>query len=145
MTNVTLPHDLKTMSAPGLVLVVDDHAESRAILTAQLCHLGFQVVEVDSAERCLTLIDGVEDRAVEGVVLDLHLAMPDGHNLLSNLRQRHAGIPVIVVSELTDVGRAREAIRLGAQEYLVKPFDLELLRSKCLRVFMRRIQQNCPC
>ncbi|GKS60217.1 hypothetical protein YTPLAS18_37440 [Nitrospira sp.] len=131
--------------SPGRVLVVDDHAESRGIVTTQLSHLGFQVIEADSAEGCLTLIDGAENPRVEGVVLDLQLAMPDGHNLLSDLRRRHAGIPVIVVSELTDVGRAREAIRLGAQEYLVKPFDLELLRSKCLRVFMRRIEQNCPC
>ena len=139
------PQDLHSTSSPCRVLVVDDHADSRVIVTTQLRHLGFQVVEADTAEGCLTLIDEAENPRVEGVVLDLQLAMSDGHNLLSDLQRRHAEIPIIVISELTDVGRAREAIRLGAQEYLVKPFDLELLRSKCLRVFMRRIKQDCSC
>ena len=132
-------------SSPCRVLVIDDHAESRGVVATQLTHLGFQVVQADSAQGCFTLLDGSEKRVLDGVVLDLHLAMPDGHNLLLQLRRRDAGIPIIVVSELTDVGRAREAIRLGAQEYLVKPFDLELLRSKCLRVFLRRIEQDYPC
>ena len=134
------------LSAPGRVLVVDDHADSRELVVTHLAELGFHVLQTDSAEGCIRLMDEAEAIApIHGAVVDLSLAMVEGHGVLSQIRRRDERVPVIVVSELTDINRAREAIRLGAAEYLVKPFDRELLRSKCLRVFSRPVQHDYPC
>ncbi len=128
------------------VLVVDDDRGVRAIVGDQLRQLGFEIVEAGDGEACLAFLEPAASASpLHGVVLDLRLSMPDGHAVLRALRQRDATIPVIIMSELADIGRVRDAMKLGAQEYLVKPFDLELLRTKCLRVFLGTIEQDVTC
>jgi two-component system nitrogen regulation response regulator GlnG len=51
------------------------------------------------------------------------------------VKRQHPGIPVIVMSAVSDIQLAREAVNQGAHEYLIKPFDQELLKTKCLRIF----------
>lgn len=53
------------------------------------------------------------------------------------LRQQHAQIPASVMSDVDDIATIRTAIQLGAQEYPPKPFDHELLKKKCLRLFQK--------
>ena len=128
------------------VLVVDDDRGVRAVVGDQLKQLGFEIVEAENGEACLGLLEPAGSaRPLHGVVLNLRLSMPDGYAVLRALRQRDATIPVIIMSELADIGRVRDAMKLGAQEYLVKPFDLELLRTKCLRVFLGTIEQDVTC
>jgi DNA-binding NtrC family response regulator len=51
------------------------------------------------------------------------------------LQRQHPGVPVIVMSNVSDIQVARQAVNQGAHEYLLKPFDQELLKTKCLRAF----------
>jgi CheY-like chemotaxis protein len=113
-------------SPPGSgrrILVVDDDPAARAIIRERLGLCGFEVVEADGA--CPS--------PIHGVLLDIPLT--GGLAALHTLRQQHPGVPIIVMSHVTEIQIAREAVNQGAQEYVLKPFDQELLKTKCLRVF----------
>jgi CheY-like chemotaxis protein len=113
-------------SAPGggrRILVVDNDPAARAIIRERLGLCGFEIVEAD----------GTAQPPIHGVLLDIPLT--GGLAALHTLRQQHPGVPIIVMSHLTEIQIAREAVNQGAQEYVLKPFDQELLKAKCLRVF----------
>ena len=58
-----------------------------------------------------------------------------GMAILQEMRDRHSEIPVIVTALSSEIKRLRDAVNLGAKEYLVKPFDAELFARKCRRIF----------
>jgi DNA-binding NtrC family response regulator len=124
-------------SAPGngrRILVVDSDAAVRAVIRERLCVWGFEVVEAENGQSGpIRLIRGPVPHPIHGVLLDMPLT--GGLAALHHLRQQHPGIPIIVMSGVSNIQIAREAVNQGAQEYVLKPFDHELLKAKCLRVF----------
>ena len=124
-------------SAPGggrRILVVDNDPAVRALIRERLGFWGFEVIEAENGQTGpIRMIDGSLPRPIHGVLLDMPLA--GGLTALHRLRQQHPGIPIIVMSGVSDIQVAREAVNQGAQEYVLKPFDQELLKAKCLRVF----------
>ncbi len=119
------------------VLVIDDDLDIRTVLCDQLMALGFDVAQADNGQCGLArLAFHSSHTQIHGILLDLHMPVLDGMAVLQELRQRHAQIPVIVMSATDDIHSLREAIQLGAQEYLLKPFDHELLKKNCLRFFL---------
>jgi DNA-binding NtrC family response regulator len=56
--------------------------------------------------------------------------------------ERFPTVPVIVMSDSLHLAKLRHAMKLGAKEYLVKPFDPELVRRKCLNVFIERTEHT---
>jgi DNA-binding NtrC family response regulator len=124
-------------SAPGggrRILVVDSDAVVRALLRERLCVWGFEVIEAENGRsEPIRLIYGPLTDPIHGVLLDMPLT--EGLAALHHLREQHPGIPVIVMSRVSNIQAAREAVNQGAQEYVLKPFDYELLKAKCLRVF----------
>jgi len=105
------------------VMIVDDDAEMRALLRDALERDGFDVRE-DSGDHLVPLL---ERRAPDAIVLDKVLARVNGLDLLSYIRQRHPGIPVIVATAFGGAEVEAEALKRGATYYIDKPFRVARL------------------
>ncbi|OGW47376.1 MAG: hypothetical protein A2V62_01370 [Nitrospirae bacterium RBG_19FT_COMBO_58_9] len=118
------------------ILVIDHDGEARDIVCEHLLGLGFSVVSEDSGFSGLVRITQEKSRApFDGLVLELDMPLLGGMAILQEMRERHPEIPVIVTALSDQIKRLREAVNLGAKEYLVKPFDAELFTRKCRRIF----------
>src|SRR5579884_4213755 len=109
---------------PERILVVDDESPIREIVSAMLRSAGY---------RTSTATNGVDAlRVLAGEKFDLMLSdmmMPelDGRTLLHEVHQQYADLPVVMVTAVHDIQIALESIRMGAYDYLLKPFEREQL------------------
>jgi two-component system response regulator QseB len=78
------------------------------------------------------------DDGYDLLLLDLGLPRQDGLNLLKRLRQREAGIPVLIVTARDGIEDRVQGLNLGADDYLVKPFDLNELVARVHALLRRR-------
>lgn len=106
------------------VLLCDDEPSIRLLFRTAIEQLGFEVVEVPTAEACLA---AVGDRAPEAVILDLYLADGDGLGLLPRLTEAHPATPVFVVSAHAGREVFDQALALGAAACFEKLAFLERL------------------
>ena len=105
------------------VMIVDDDAEMRALLRDALERDGFDVSE-DSGDHLESLL---EAQMPDAMVLDKQLASGNGLDVLSGIRRRHPGLPVIVATAFGGMEVEAEALRRGATYYLDKPFRVARL------------------
>ncbi len=103
------------------VLVVEDDNALREALTASLKISGYQARAAESAESALGMLN--TDNWPDMVISDIQMGNMSGIELLKNLRQKKSNLPVIMMTAHGDVSNAVEAMRLGASDYLQKPFD----------------------
>ena len=116
----------------GRVLIAEDHATMREAMRMVLAQEGYAVAEAgDGAAALRSIGEGRPDV----LVLDLHMPVMDGAEVLEVLRADPAttGLPVIVVTADDEEGR-EFARRLGADEYVTKPFDPAALLATVARV-----------
>ena len=104
----------------GRILVIDDEAEIRESLQALL---GLEGYEVDSAPDGAAGLAALEARAYDMVLLDLMLPDRSGLEVLEELRRYDAATPVAVITAYGSVESAVAAMKLGAADFLEKPFD----------------------
>jgi len=111
------------------ILVVDDIASNRDLLSRRLLREGHQVATVEDGA---TALDRLVDEKFDLILLDLMMPGMNGFEVLCRLksssRTRH--IPVIVISALDEFDSAVRCIEAGAEDYLPKPFDPILLRAR---------------
>ena len=108
------------------ILVVDDEPSIRKVLQAQLSREGYEVgLAADGGEAISQLASSPWDL----VVSDLKMPGVGGLELLQHANQEYPGLPVILITAHGTVDSAVEALKLGAQDYITKPFDLDELRS----------------
>lgn len=124
----SLPLQL-TPSISGAVLIVDDQAESREILSRHLQQNQHQVLEAADGKEMFGVLS---NHTVDVILLDLILPEMDGDELLQQLRvnEKLRAIPVIVVSGNKDNARIIRCIEAGADDYMFKPFNPELLQAR---------------
>ena len=108
------------------ILIVDDEPSLRKVLRA---HLGRAGYEVEAAEDGHAAVRSLEDEPFDLVVSDLRMPGMDGMELLGWCRSRYPGLPVVLITAHGTVDSAVEAIKLGAYDYITKPFDQEELRT----------------
>lgn len=101
------------------ILIVDDEEKIRVILRIMLTAAGHQIGEAASGEAALALL---EREAVDLVISDMRMDGMDGLELLGAIRERELGCPVVFVTAFATLDSAVEALRLGAADYLAKPF-----------------------
>jgi two-component system, NtrC family, response regulator AtoC len=119
------------------ILVIDHDDDVRAFLCDRLSALGFEVASENNGVAGLSRVaDGHEGAPFQGVLVELQTPVLDGLAVLKEIRARFPMVPVIVMSDSIHVGTLRQAMKAGAKEYLVKPFDPELFRRKCVNVFL---------
>ena len=110
-------------SSPHL-LFVDDEATLRGLMAERLGERGFEVVEADSGERALVLLDQF---AFDVIITDLRLPGIDGSRLIEAARDRYPGIIAIVITGYGTVKDAVDAIKRGASDFIAKPFQFDEL------------------
>src|SRR3954468_13205475 len=118
---------LQRMSDVISVLVVDDEEDSRGLLTSLLETLGYRVEAAGSGQEALGRLSAVAGTP-DLVVLDVVMPGVDGMETLRRYREAGGRQPVIMVSGLDEAQVAMQAMRLGASEYITKPFNPEELR-----------------
>lgn len=109
------------------ILLVDDDASFLSALDRLLLRDGYRTRLAASATAALEQASGGPD-GVDLVIADLRLCRESGLDLLSELRRRTPGLPVILVSASPDASSYLDALRLGAYEYLAKPLDFAELQ-----------------
>lgn len=113
-----------TATAPARVLVVEDDEDSRDAVVAVLEHAGYRVVAAPNAHQAVAVIRSGD---IDLLLLDLRLPGPDGYDILAEIRETRS-IPVIILSGLVSPQDKALGLRLGADDYVGKPFDaVELL------------------
>jgi signal transduction histidine kinase len=116
-------------TAPGLVLVVDDDATNRDVLSRRLERQGHRVVTACCGRDALELMHESE---FDIALLDIMMPDMDGYELLGRIKGdaalRH--VPVIMISAIDEVQSVVRCIEAGADDYLAKPFDPILLKAR---------------
>lgn len=116
------------------ILLVEDDAMIGSGIQTALQREGFTVDWVRDGVAADAALTG---HAFDLVLLDLGLPRQDGSRVLSNLRARHDDIPVLILSARDTVADRVKGLNLGADDYLVKPFDLDELIAR-LHALLRR-------
>src|SRR5215472_7888554 len=128
-------------SSKGRVLVVDDEVEIRESLEALLELEGYQV---DQAANAAEGERRLESRVYDLVLLDLMMPEKSGMEMLRDVRQRDRHTPIFMITAYGTLEAAVEAVKLGANDYLAKPWDNEKLLIEIDRVIagQRLIDEN---
>ena len=108
------------------ILIVDDDAAQRLLLGDFIGSLGFRTVEAESAEAALERIGRTPP---DMVLLDVRLPGMSGIEALGEIRKIDGSLPVVLITAHGELRQAVEAIKSGADDYLLKPLDLDELEA----------------
>jgi YesN/AraC family two-component response regulator len=114
------------------VLVVDDAKHDRFILKEIVKNLGYQSLEADNGKAALSVF---ESESCDLVITDLNMPIMDGLTLLETIKQKQPFLPVIIVSANDEREYVIKALRLGACDYITKPFEESEIQRSLERVF----------
>ena len=113
-----------------LILIVDDDHTLCNALSKFFTGLGYKTV---LAFNGLQAVEIYEELRPHLVILDIHMPVMDGIQFLARTRKNGATVPVIVTTAHPDINTAIEAIQSGAFDYIIKPFELDVLQQKVTR------------
>jgi two-component system KDP operon response regulator KdpE len=125
-------------AAPLRVLVVDDEPPIRKLLRMGLTAQGYQTLEAANGKAALDLLKEAPDL----IILDLGLPDTLGHDLLRTIRARNEGVPVIVLSSRGDEASKVQALDLGADDYVTKPFGMDELLARMRAALRHQLQTH---
>ena len=102
------------------VLVVDDADFMRMMLEDMLTHQGHIVLQAKNGQECL---ERLQDEAVDVCVLDICMPGMDGIEVLKRIKERQPELRVVMISALSQESNVKQALRIGADAFVVKPFQ----------------------
>ena len=120
----------------GTVLVVDDNARYRSMLTRYTASMGFTSIEASDGLDALSRLEAHPE--IELVLADLEMPRMNGETLLRRIMARWPEKAVIMISGADDVEVAVKCLALGALDYIGKPFHLDEMRTRISQVLDRR-------
>ena len=114
---------------PGLLLIVDDDAPNREVLSRRLVRQGHDVRTASSGTDAMRILG---EGAFDLVLLDIMMPEMDGYEVLGQIKadERLQHIPVIMISALNELQSVVRCIEAGAEDYLTKPFNPTLLKAR---------------
>ena len=118
------------------ILVVDDEEAIREIVSSMLIAAQFHPRQASSGREALSLLESGEE--FDLVLSDLMMAEMDGIALLERTKEKFPDLPVVMVTAVHDISIALQAIRNGAYDYLLKPFEREQLLATVRRALENR-------
>lgn len=123
------------------ILAVDDEPSMLRLLEISLRQAGYQPLTARDGREALEVINAQQ---VDCVVTDLHMPRMDGLQLLKEIRKTDTELPVIIVTAQGEISSAIEAMRNGASDYILRPFDLAELELAIKRAltFSRLVVEN---
>lgn len=119
------------------VLAVDDEQPIRKLLRTGLTVEGYQVIEARNGREAIEIVAAEQP---DVILLDLGLPDLQGHDLLRRWRAAGLNIPVIILSSRTDEGGIVQALELGADDYVTKPFGIKELAARIRVALRHRLQ-----
>jgi two-component system response regulator PilR (NtrC family) len=111
--------------AEGRILVVDDEMSMREVLEITLRQEGYEITLADGGEAALGILDAA---TFDLVLTDLRMPGIDGIGVLRAVKERAPGTAVLMLTAFASTDTAVEAMKLGAYDYVTKPFKLDELR-----------------
>src|SRR5690349_6210607 len=127
------------MNAPAIkVLVIDDEPPIRKLLRMGLTTQGYDILEASNGRNALEQL--AQDPAL--IILDLGLPDIQGHELLRMIRGRNEAVPVIVLSSRGDEAGKVQALDLGADDYVTKPFGMDELLARMRAALRHQLQTH---
>ncbi len=124
-----------------LILVVEDDEALREALVDTLEMGGYNVLEADNGRSALEHLAQDEACEIDIVISDVQMPKMDGHQLLKQIK-RHYDLPVLLMTAYGTISKAIEAMKDGAVDYLVKPFEAEVLVSVVSRYAGKSIEDH---
>lgn len=136
------------MNQKEKILIVDDEPATRKLITRILSEEGYQCEEADSAVQVL---DRLRSNKTELVILDIRMPGKSGIELLPEIKAGHPDTAVIMVTAVVEIPSAVQCMKLGAEDYICKPFKVDelaltvesALHKRKLQIKANRKQQ-CP-
>ncbi len=123
-------------AAPVRVLVIDDEPPIRKLLRMGLTTQGYQILEAPNGKTALELLKEAPDL----IILDLGLPDVRGHDLLQTIRARNESVPIVVLSSRSDEAGKVQALDLGADDYVTKPFGMDELLARMRAALRHQLQ-----
>jgi len=123
-------------AAPIKVLVVDDEPPIRKLLRTGLTTQGYEILEAPNGKAALELLS----QGPALIILDLGLPDIQGHELLRIVRGRNDTVPIVVLSSRDDEVGKVQALDLGADDYLTKPFGMDELLARMRAALRHQLQ-----
>ena len=108
------------------ILVVDDNKETCDALTEIFTEQGYQTFSALSGQLAL---DTVKKREPELVLLDIKMPKMDGIEVLKRIKKIDKEVVVVMITGYGALDTAKEAMRLGAYDYVTKPFDVDFIKA----------------
>ncbi|NCC26107.1 MAG: response regulator [Deltaproteobacteria bacterium] len=121
------------------ILLVDDEDDFRQTLAERLKTTGYTVSDVDRGKKALDFLD--KEKA-DIVVMDIQMPEMNGIEALSQMRVKHPGVEVIMLTGHGEVSSAVEGMRLGAYDYIMKPYEYEYLVVKVQEAFKVKTERD---
>jgi two-component system KDP operon response regulator KdpE len=123
-------------AAPLKILVVDDEPPIRKLLRMGLGTQGYEILDAPNGKTALELLESKPDL----VILDLGLPDIQGHELLRTIRARNDSVPIVVLSSRGDEAGKVQALDLGADDYVTKPFGMDELLARIRAALRHQLQ-----
>jgi DNA-binding NtrC family response regulator len=123
------------MQAAVWILIVDDDRAFRLSTAELLRQDGYEVRTVADAQQA---VDALREQPFDLMLLDLRMPGVDGMRVIETLRQWGEGIPILMISGFGTVEAAVQALHLGADDFLTKPLDPDMLSSRVAAILERR-------
>lgn len=121
------------------ILVVDDSPDTLEVLTRNLSGCGYRVVTARSVAEATRTLDKLP---IDLVVTDYRMPQVDGLDLVQYVHERFADIQIVMITGYPSIGSAVKAVRLGASDYLEKPFTDDELRGTIERALTRLYERR---
>ena len=128
LTNLRRANDEAT-TCSATILVVEDDEVNRELLVRRLSKFGYTARGAANGTQALNMLS--ED-TYDLILLDIMMAQMDGYQTLQKIRARETlkNIPIIMVSALSDAASIARCMELGADDYIMKPYNAELLKDR---------------
>jgi two-component system, OmpR family, KDP operon response regulator KdpE len=123
-------------AAPLKILIIDDEPPIRKLLRMGLNTQGYDILDAPNGKTALELLD----KAPDLVILDLGLPDIQGLELLRMIRARMESVPIVVLSSRGDEAGKVQALDLGADDYLTKPFGMDELLARLRAALRHQLQ-----
>lgn len=129
-----------TPTPPLTILAVDDEPNMRRLLEISLRQAGYRALSASNGREALEIL---QQQQIDLVVSDLHMPGTNGLQLLEALRKQYENLPFIMVTAQGEIKTAVQAMKLGASDYILRPFELETLEVAIEKAFtIKRIKQE---
>ncbi len=119
------------MSVKNRILVVDDEEALRTVLSSELEGEGYNVAMAADGEEAITILNS---RDFDLILLDIKMPNVDGFEVLKHVKQNKPATKVIMLTGFADLKNAIESKKLGAEDFVSKPYDLVDLLTTVERV-----------